>query len=262
MHTAKKFIEKHHYAKTCPSSTKFAIGLIHKNKLVGVGIWGYGVRPMHTIKKLFPSLDTKDYLECNRLCVLDNMPRNTESMFISLMVKFIKKHYPAVLLLFSWADGLRGKPGFIYQACSWFYGGFIWSEFYLNNRGEAIHPRLLITRFGRRDKVFYRNLGLKKVFGKQFRYCKFLCGIGMKKRLLKQSTVHWSLDYPKYEDIEYKYPDGYVDINTVNLRFTKNIDKAQGSLHRWCKGNSIPDNQLGGVGVNPTRCIHKIEKEA
>ena len=51
---AKEFVRKNHYAVISPPITKLALGLYENEKLVGVAMWGYGVRPKHTIKKLFP----------------------------------------------------------------------------------------------------------------------------------------------------------------------------------------------------------------
>ena len=195
------FVAEHHYAVICPPITKMTYGLFHDGELVGVALWGYGVRPMHTIRKLFPSLGVANYLELNRFCVLDAMPRNTESVFLKLCAERIRKDFPGVKLLFSWADGLRGKPGYVYQAANWLYGGKIVSQFYRTEEGEVVHPRLLITRYGTRNAAFVRELGLQKITGFQFRYCKFLCSHRERKALLKESPIVWNQDYPKHHDL-------------------------------------------------------------
>jgi len=205
---AKRFVAKYHYAVVCPPISKISYGLFNNSQLVGVIIFGFGTRPQHTIKKLFPSLSTKDYLEINRLCVLDEMPRNTESQFISLAINQIRKSFLNIKLIFSWADGLRGKPGYIYQASNFLYGGFIWSQFYTTKSGEVIHPRLMITRFGRRDKKIQRELGLTKIYGYQFRYIKFLCSHKEQKRLLKESPFNWEQKYPKDKDLKFEKSAG------------------------------------------------------
>ena len=202
--TGKEFIRKHHYAVICPPITKLSVGLYEDNKLMGVAIWGYGVRPKHTLKLMFPSLEVENYLELNRLCLLDEMPRNSESQFISENIKYIKKYFPKVKILFSWADGLRGKCGYIYQASNFYYGGKILSEFYATKDGEVVHPRLLITRFGRRDMAFAFSKGLIKIKGYQFRYCKFLCSHKERKALLKETPFEWGFDYPKEKDLIWK----------------------------------------------------------
>ena len=202
MHIAKAFVRKNHYAIESPSSCKLAVGLYDPD-LRGVIIYGYGTRPLHTIKALFPSLTVSYYLEINRLCLLDECPRNSESQFIKASISLVRTYMPSAKLVFSWSDGLRGKPGYVYQASNFLYGGYIWSEFYITDDGEVIPPRLLITRYGRRDREFTEGLGLTKIKGYQFRYCKFLCGHRERKRLLDESLVEWSINYPKCDDLKW-----------------------------------------------------------
>ena len=200
MRTARRFVATYHYAHDWGAIGKIYLGLFEHEKLVGVGIWGYGTRPLHTIRKCFPSLGVTDYLELNRLCLLDEMPRNSETQFLAMQTAFIKSRLPTIKVLFSWADGLRGKPGYIYQAASWLYGGFITSEFYISGKGDVVHPRLLITRDGTRTRAHTEGLGLTKLWGYQFRYCKFLCSKGAAKKLLKESQFTWNQKYPKAAD--------------------------------------------------------------
>lgn len=194
---AKEFVRKHHYAVIPPPITKLSLGWYQNDQLVGVAMWGFGVRPKHTIKKIFPSLGVNDYFELNRLCLLDELPRNSESQFIKENVRYIKRHYSEIKILFSWSDGLRGKCGYIYQASNFHYGGKITSSFYATKEGEVVHPRLLTTRFGRSDCKFAFSLGLHKIKGYQLRYCKFLCSHKERKRLLAESPFTWNFNYPK-----------------------------------------------------------------
>ncbi|OGS08267.1 MAG: hypothetical protein A2270_10575 [Elusimicrobia bacterium RIFOXYA12_FULL_51_18] len=201
--TGRDFVAAHHYAVICPPITKITYGLFKGEKLVGVALWGFGTRPMHTIRRLFPSLGVNNYLELNRFCVLDEMPRNTESMFLKLCGLHIEQDFPCVHVLFSWADGLRGKPGYVYQSANWLYGGFIKSQFYCTADGEVVHPRLLITRYGTRANGFTRSIGLTKISGFQFRYCKFMCSHKIRKALLKESPFNWRSEYPKKCDLKW-----------------------------------------------------------
>ena len=202
---AKGFVAAHHYAIHVPPHCLLNLGCFKGQEVVGVALWGYGVRPRHTIQRLFPSLGTKDYYELNRLCLLDSEPRNSETQFLRLCRRFIHKRNPCRIVLFSWADGMRGKPGYVYQADNWFYGGFIQTEFYITTENEVVHPRLLITRYGKRNKAFTRSLGLRKVWGRQFRYCRFLCSHGRRKQLLAESPIDWTQPYPKKKDCIWRY---------------------------------------------------------
>ena len=133
-------VQKYHYSNTLPKLNKHFIGFYLEGELVGIVTLGWGTRPVHTIKKIFPSLETKDYFEIGRMCMTEEMPRNSESQMISKLIKWIKCNEPNVKVLFTWADGIMGKAGYVYQSCSFLYGGYATSDIYLKD-GIKIHPR-------------------------------------------------------------------------------------------------------------------------
>lgn len=204
---AEQFIREHHYQQLAAPITCHALGLWQDSSIVGVATWGYGTRPLHTIRKLFPSLVATDYLELGRFCLHPDLPHNSESQFLAMNRRWLAQHSTRKLL-YTWADGLRGKCGYIYQADNWLYGGFIRSEYYLTKDGKMVHPRYLITRYGTRAKSFTEEMGLTHVWGYQFRYCYFLCSRKERKRLLAESTVEWARGYPKDADLKWWYDTG------------------------------------------------------
>lgn len=227
LHTSRRFIANHHYAIVSPSMISVHLGQFDNGHLVGVCQLGYGTRPRQTIKRLFPSLDTPEYWEIGRLCMLPEMPSNSESHFLRGIVKWIKQNYPKKKVLFTWADGLRGKPGYIYQASNFLYGGYIWSEFYATRDLEIVHPRLLVTRYGTRNKAKTTELGLTKIWGKQFRYIKFLCSHRERKWLLLESPINWNIDYPKQDDLEWQVQAGQGSRESCQLPKLKGLGQFQ-----------------------------------
>lgn len=198
-----RLIHQFHYSKVLPKLTKVVLAHRNKQQVDSVMTLGWGVRPKHTIKKLFPSLNTKDYYEIGKLCLDDLLPTNSESQFISSCLKHIKKSYPDIKLIFTWADGMLGKPGYVYQASNFLYGGFIWTDSYFC-KGEKIHPRATGKIGGRPTKEQLAQLGWEHYRGKQFRYCYFLCSHKEKKRLLNESQFDWGVNYPKHRDLCWK----------------------------------------------------------
>lgn len=251
---AKLFVLRWHYSKIFPPHCLVNLGMRdEKGQLRAVAMWGYGVRPKHTIKRLFPSLDVQDYFELNRLCLTDYEPRNTESHFLSLCVDWIKKNHPERKLLFSWADGLRGKPGFVYQAASWLYGGFIKTDLYLDENGGPVHPRLMITRLGTRGKDTWKQLGLTKWYGYQFRYVKFLCGHAERKRLLRESPFEWNQNYPKLKDCRWWVDRGDGIVEVFNPPEISGVGKIRGDKYKKNKAGegsreSRRDSSSEGMG--------------
>lgn len=210
---AKEVINKYHYSKVMPRITKFCVGGFKDNELVAVCTLGYGVRPLHTLKKAFPSLEVKDYLEVGKLCVSDEMPKNTESYFISQIISLVKKENLNIKILYSWADGIIGKPGYVYQASNFYYGGFIWTEMYISPEGNRVHPRTMqgISDGERGDGKFKSRsyetttaMGYQKYFGLQFRYVYPLCSRKEWNDILKHSPFTWERkNYPKTDDCKW-----------------------------------------------------------
>lgn len=231
---AEYMIKKFHYSKTMPRLNKIFLGGVVNSVLVAVMTLGWGVQPKATIKKIFPSLDTKDYFEIGKLCLDEKMPRNSESQFISRCLFYVRKNFKNVKLVYTWADGMLGKIGYVYQASNFLYGGFIWTDSYFSKAGEKFHIRSIQnmfkdkeTKYGRRPtKEQQKKLGIQKYYGKQFRYCYFLCTNKERKRLLKESLIEWGRKYPKEKDAQWKTDNGrgieFVDkplyTRTVNAK--------------------------------------------
>ncbi len=137
--TALDMIQKYHYSNTLPRLNKYFLGVYLDGELVGVVTLGYGTRPLHTIQALFKDAKTEDYLEIGRMCMTDDMPKNSESQMLRSVVKWIKANTD-IKVLFTWADGMLGKCGYVYQASNFMYVGKSESDIYLFE-GYKIHPK-------------------------------------------------------------------------------------------------------------------------
>ena len=138
--TALELIQKYHYSNTLPRLNKYFLGIYQGADLVGCVTLGYGTRPLHTIKALLKDAVTEDYLEIGRMCMTDEMPRNSESQMLKAVKHWIRMNLQHVKVLFTWADGMLGKCGYVYQASNFHYVGRSESDIYLWE-GIKIHPR-------------------------------------------------------------------------------------------------------------------------
>lgn len=188
---AREFVRAHHYGKVCPPHCLLFLG---SSEPAGcVSIWGWGVRPVDTIRYVLRDGKPAEYLELNRLCCLDELPRNTESQLLSLCARWIERNRPDVLLLWSWADGMRGKPGFVYQAANWTHCRILRTAWYTDGT-SIMHPRFFVTRYGSRGAA--KGLGYSKVWGNQYGYY-LLLGDKKRKRATAKRIVLPPLPYPK-----------------------------------------------------------------
>ncbi len=85
-----------------------------------------------------------DFLELNRLALADWMPRNSESRAISAAMRIIKRSYPNIQWVVSFADACQCGDGAIYRA-----SGFVLTAIKRNKglvrlpSGEVIHQLAL-----------------------------------------------------------------------------------------------------------------------
>lgn len=210
-------VQKYHYSNTLPKLNKYFVGFFLEGDLVGVITLGWGTRPRHTIQRIFPSLDTSDYLEIGRMAMLDSMPRNSESQMLSQLVKWMKRELPEVKVLFTWADGMVGKVGYVYQASNFIYAGYSGGEMYMKD-GVKIHVRqmkaFLIPEGVKDNRITVRptleqmrEFNIQHFRGKQYRYLLFLCDKKEKKRLLNECQIDLNLPRPKDDDLSWTVRD-------------------------------------------------------
>ena len=105
------FFQSRHYSAVVPRLTKHWLGAYVDEELKGILTLGWGTNPMGTIKKMFSDLTTEDYYEIGKMCMDDSMLRNSESQLLSKTIQWIKDNTPKIKYLYTWADGIVGKPG-------------------------------------------------------------------------------------------------------------------------------------------------------
>ena len=192
---SKEIIIKNHYShKVCnDATTHIHLGVFYKNKLKGVLQYGYAMNPQ-SMSSVVNGTKLNEYKELNRMWISDDCVKYAESRAISYSIKYIKKKYPKVKWIQSFADERCGGFGIVYQACSFsFYGCHI-STFW-EFEAETFHNSC-ITNNNRNKKAELERKGFKEKATKktlrQFRYIKFLDQREKKKCLLKEQP------YPKH----------------------------------------------------------------
>lgn len=212
---AVSFIREHHYSKVMPRLNKYHLGFFADGRLCGVVVLGWGTQPLQTIKKLFPrhSLVTGDYIEIGKMCFLPefNDTGYFGSLVISHLVRWLKAN-TGYLFLYTLADAIMGKCGYVYQASNFRYlGSFTTSVYRDSVTGEKIHPRsarLLLEENAARDGVAKRHWlthdycqykGIEKINGRMFRYVYPLTKEA--KRIILCYPEYGGLSYPKDRDL-------------------------------------------------------------
>lgn len=212
------FIRNYHYSKVIPRLCKYFLGIYCEKELLGVIELGWGTQPLQTIRKLFPkqNLVTNDYLEIRKMCFLPKMNQTNYfgSLALSTLVKWLKENTDC-LFLYTLADGIEGKCGYVYQAANFYYGGYFKTSVYRHSiTSEKIHPRsarILLEENAQFDGVSKRNWlthdfceykGIEKINGRMFRYLYPLTKDAEK--LLKCSPKYMRGNYPKENELRFE----------------------------------------------------------
>jgi hypothetical protein len=158
---------------------------------------------------------------------------------------------------------MLGKAGYVYQGSNFLYGGFIWTDSYFSNDGEKIHPRSTKELCKQdalnqgKNKVFWLSesfqlkTGIRRYKGKQFRYSYFLCNNKERKRLLKETTVKWSLNHPKHKDLQWKILENSKYIICEQPIYNKKAlsvrsFKSETTSFQEVEGGAIPSSRIQG----------------
>lgn len=223
-----RFVQKYHYSPVMPVLTKHYLGFHLDGKLVGVLTLGWGTQPKATINKMFPGLSTEHYYEIGKMCLVPelNGTKGAGSQMVSATIKWMKENTDR-LFLYTMADGIMGKCGYVYQASNFYFGEKYWTSVYMMENGEKLHPRSTKELckenaiFSKKKKVFWLtkdfmlHKDISKIKGYMFRY---IYPLNKKaKKIMKRrnpsldktkkpqnySKLDWSLNYPKNEDLEW-----------------------------------------------------------
>lgn len=131
---ANLLVKRVHYSgKVVPNST-LHFGVYLDEKLEGVMSFGPPINKKGTIN-IVSGTQWHGMLELNRMAFSDRLPKNSESRAMAIAFKLIKKFYPQIEWIVSFADGTQCGDGTIYRAA-----GFVLTDIRESN-ALRINPK-------------------------------------------------------------------------------------------------------------------------
>lgn len=190
---ANSIIIKNHYSKKFYSASYIHLGVYENNQIVGVLQFGYAMNPASQ-KSVVEDTEMDEYLELNRMWIQDDTTPYPESRAISYSIKYIKRKYPKIKWIQSFADERCKCFGIVYQAANFEYFGEHKAIFWtLDN---VIYHNSLMTRNPKLSKsAEVLQQGKDRAISetlRQFRYIYFIDKRYKSKCKLK------NFDYPKH----------------------------------------------------------------
>jgi hypothetical protein len=155
---ARRLLEREHYLHSFPGGTKLAFGAFVGAGLLGALTLGSGPANAYS---LVDGATPDDCLTLSRLWLSDELPRNSESRFIGVVLRSLRKHSDLKFLM-SYADPSQGHLGTIYQATGWVYTGLSQATpLYDIGDGRHYHSRSLSHSFGSHGLAHFQRHGIQ-----------------------------------------------------------------------------------------------------
>jgi hypothetical protein len=247
-------IRRLHYSGKVVRNSQLSFGAFFNGRLEGAMQFG---PPLDKRKMLglVRGTEWSQMLELNRMAFSENLPRNSESRALGYVFRIIKKNYPQINWVVSFADATQCGDGAIYRASGFLLTGIKES---LNLAqlvcGEVVHK----IKFEGHPGVPQQQLGGASYFdvtGGRYNWNGFCDKIG-------------AVQLPGFQIRYIKFLDSKCQDNlTVPIIPFEKIKEIGASMYRGNRGAEGVESdtstfQVGEGGASPTSALHVPVKAA
>lgn len=176
-----------------PGGTRLAFGMFVGARLLGAVTLGVGP---YNAPSLVEGGTADDCLTLTRLWLSDELPANSESRVLGIVIRALKRH-TAIKFLLAYADPSKGHLGTIYKASNWVYTGLS-EAMPLYDIGDGVlrHSRSLAHAFGTHSVEHFKRHGVPVKRVPQAAKHRYLYFLDPSRRSMLRVPV---LPYPKAE---------------------------------------------------------------
>lgn len=160
---SKYAVLNYHYSKAMPSGKLVRFGVWEDKEFIGSVLFGTGANPhIASIVNLTP------YEVCELVRVALSKHKNPVSKIVSFCMKKLRKDFPNIKAVVSYADPMQNHKGKIYQAMNWIYLGETKGQTHFMLDGKFYHSRTINQK-----KIERKDFDLSlydKVHTKKYKY--------------------------------------------------------------------------------------------
>lgn len=113
--TANALVRRLHYSGKVVANSQVHLGVFLDGRLHGAMQFGPPI-DRRKLQGLVAGTEWYGFLELNRLAFADTLPRNSESRALGVALRLLRRHYPALDWVVSFADAALCGDGAIYRA--------------------------------------------------------------------------------------------------------------------------------------------------
>lgn len=233
--SSRRIVERYHYSGKCTQNSQLHFGVFLDSKLEGALQFGPSIDKRRMAQNL--GVGFNETLELNRMAISDRCPKNSESRALGVCLRMIRKRYPHIRVVVSFADACQCGDGTIYRA-----SGFRLHSFKKNTSllrmpdGTVVAKKSLddhVSGDGRYMSALAVEKGARPLRGHQMKYLYFF-----------DKDLERRFKFVEFDSI----PDGVKMYK--GIRRVEHEDNA--STFRVEEGGSTPTSALHSVG--PSVC--------
>jgi len=112
---ANRVIKQNHYSGKAVQNSQLHFGVFLDGSCEGCLSFGPSLDKRKMLG-LVSGTNWNEFIELNRMAFSEKLPRNSESRSIGISLRLIRKHYPHIKWVVSFADGTQCGDGTIYRA--------------------------------------------------------------------------------------------------------------------------------------------------
>ena len=174
---AAALVRRVHYSGKVVPNSQLHLGVFLDGRLEGAMQFGPSM-DKRKVQGLVEGTGWNGFLELNRMAFSDRLPRNSESRALGVAMRLIRKHYPHIEWIISFADGTQCGDGTIYRA-----SGFVLTAVRENKTilqlpdGTIVADKTLQNANHAttgKNAAWWKKNGAKPLDGFQLRYIYFL----------------------------------------------------------------------------------------
>lgn len=253
---ANTLVKRIHYSGKVVNNSQLHLGVFLGKSLEGAMQFGC---PMDKRKSLGLVRDTpwNGMMELNRMAFSDRLPRNSESRALGIAMRMIRKNYPHIEWILSFADGTQCGDGTIYRAA-----GFVLTKIGVNKTLIRLPDNSVVADITLRTGKTVKQTGGKIIAKKTLNNPNYVTKTGTYK------MPEGAEPLPGFQ-LRYVYflnPDARKRLTVEEIPFSKIAELGAGMYRGEKRAGSIandaPADQAGEGGATPTPALQTVQIKA
>jgi len=166
-------VKRHHYSRSVYQASQLHFGVFLNGRCEGAMSFGQSIDKRKMIG-VVAGTAWNGFIELNRMAFSEILPRNSESRALGVALRTIKKNYPHIDWVISFADGTQCGDGTIYRASGFKLIGVKKNNTLLRMPDGSIKSDITLNTTPGQSAGQWKKKGAALLAGFQLRYIYFL----------------------------------------------------------------------------------------